>query len=261
MPYNDAQNDLPNTLKDRKTLKDLFADNYKYDVCIWDQDRLTRDGFQKFIDGVHNKLRDNHDNYDSFIFAFSGHGNELDIYLSDIKPYGRKELYQFFNGLNLPEMRSKPKILIVDACKGSEEAPLLAPGMAKSKSLDYKRVVPILHPDDGIVVFDSNSADYVSYDLPNGGALMQSVDKVLRRNKGRISLGDLERGIQKEIERIRVERRLNQILDCQKMGIGYRLYFWRSNGQPKISNGMLVVSGSIHYQNYFPMPVAICRTL
>ena len=226
-PYGQNKNNLPNTIVDRQGLQQLFEDHYGFKTLCLKQNRITLQDFQDFLYGVRHELYTNHQQYDAFILAFSGHGHQDTILLSDLKEYGRVDLYRYFNGLQCPKFKRKPKLLLIDACKGEEEAPLLKMGWMRemTKAAPSVGVQYPVHPDDNIVIFDSNSDGYVSYDFAKGGALMQSFIKVMRANSNKLLLDDMAKMIERDIKRIGRKSGTMQMLDCKLKGIDKRIYF------------------------------------
>ena len=205
-PYGSSENNLNGTLVERSLLKQLFEKEFGYKVIVpqnedgLDLNRVTRSDFVRFIEKVKNKYL-NTDEYDAFIFIFSGHGDQNTISLSDHKTkevhqgkYGRIKLYKYFNGLQCPSFKDKPKMLLFEACKGGDEAPDLNVARPNVVARAVENAAKLSQaPDDNIIVVDSNSDGYVSWDDKNGGFLLQSLIEVMSRRKSRMGLDEISK--------------------------------------------------------------------
>eukprot|EP01084_Bolivina_argentea_P242131 406296_1 len=205
-------------------LKTLFGNEFKYNVKCVTKDIVRHNDFDKLITEARNELYQNSSKYDVFIFAFSGHGNEDVIHLSDGCRYNRIELYKFFNGLNCKLFKDKPKLLIFDACKGMETAPQLK--YAKG-SLNVGNAPT--HPDDNIIILNANSDEYLSFDTKEGGVLIKALYNVLMNCKKMISLDDLIKCIDIEMKNIGQKINAIQTLQCIQHGIKKQIFFCKPN--------------------------------
>ena len=185
-------------------------------MCL-EQDKITRADFIKFIHSVRNHLFDNADKYDAFLLAFSGHGSQSGVYLSDGKQFGRVKLYKWFNGDNCIEFNDKPRVLLIDACKGNQKAKDLN---VVSKDMEELSVAP----DDNTVVFNSTTDEYVSWENGKGGAMMQSFIKVMKQ-KDTMPLHKISQKMSKEMKRVGKKMGTAQTLDFQQKGIDKDIYF------------------------------------
>ena len=57
------------------------------------------------------------DDYDAFIFIYSGYGYEKGIISSDDKKISFKTIKEYFIAEKIPNFKDKPKIYIIDACR------------------------------------------------------------------------------------------------------------------------------------------------
>merc|ERR1712013_525499 len=108
--------------------------------------------------------------YDALLIVFSGHGSGDSIKLSDGKFFSCHQLLSFFNGLNCPSKIEAPKIIILDACRGSSEADAIDVNIAQfsveeiiatPKGSDTKRQ---RQPNFSRFVFRSGTKPFVVYD-------------------------------------------------------------------------------------------------
>eukprot|EP01084_Bolivina_argentea_P089082 160818_1 len=232
---------LDNTVKDKESLIKLFENEYKYNVIYNKNDIVTYNDFDKYINEARSELYNNPQKYDAFIFAFSGHGTQESICLSDDKSYSRIDVYKFFNGLGCKPFSDKPKLLVFDACKGSKKAPQI-----NTKNPSNVCVYPS-HPDDNIIVFNANSDFYVSYDTNNGGLLIQSLHNVLKNNRNKICLDDMSKLIEFEMKKVckninnNGDNNIMQLLEKVERGITKKIYFCKD-----VSDSIITVTSKGH---------------
>ena len=221
-PYHSKQNNAPNTVADREGLIKLFRSHYRYAVDRLVQDRITLDDFKEFIKDVRAEMIQNHKKYDAFIFAFSGHGNEGSIQLSDGGGYGRVDIYKYFNAQNCPEFTDKLKLFLIDTCKGD--------GHAMKSSSRTRAVIRNgqefgvhcpTHQDSNIAIFSSNNQG------GGGGALISSFIKVMRANRHKLPLDKMKKYIQRNVRALSKMKNTKTmpLLDCEMMGIEKDIYF------------------------------------
>ena len=95
-----------------KGTKRQFGYNYKIEWTI--------DEIDDFIEQVLNTINDKENNFNGLIFIVSSHGEMDGVILdSECEEYQLAGLYAKFNNAACPKLVGKPKIFIVDACRGS----------------------------------------------------------------------------------------------------------------------------------------------
>ena len=99
-----------NKIKDIKSFDQSGKSNYKI--------RWTSDEIDLFLEKAKNKLKTKE--YDAFLLFISSHGDsEGTLYDSDCEEYQVSSILNRFNGENCIEMAFKPKLIFLDACRGS----------------------------------------------------------------------------------------------------------------------------------------------
>ena len=186
---------LPGTLEDRESLTDLFENEYKYETICSRQGVVCEDDFDELLTKARYRLHRDSKDFDVFILAFSGHGCQDALFLSDGTSYDRVDLYKFFDGKNCKPFTKKPKLFVIDACKGDHAAPRIK---VESKGTATTHT----HPDGNIVVLNANSDGYASYDHLKGGALIQSFKTVWMENEDKMSLNDMLMDINHRMDEI-----------------------------------------------------------
>lgn len=209
---------------DRNGLKELFEGEFEYKVMSLDRNRITKRDFVQFLNEVRAELHNNSANYDAFVFGFTGHGDRKHVILSDSRKYGRIDLYKFFNGENVFSFKDKPKLLLLQACKGATEAPNLNQSTLASP-MDVENDDVSQAPDDNIIVFDSNSDGYVSFINGGGGFLVQSFIKVMSRNKRRMQLDRIARMTTNEVKRLNQQMASAETMVFKQYGVTDEIYF------------------------------------
>ena len=212
---------------DRKGLMDLFQHHYQYTTLCLDQDRVSREEFTDFLWKCRVHLHRHCDEYDVFIFAFSGHGHQDAIMLSDGEHYPRIDLLRYFNGMNCSRFSRKPKVFILDACKGAMATPRLC-----TRNERATEGVGPLGPDDNIVVLEANTTGYVAYEFAqSGGVMMRSFIKVMRSNEHRMTLDDMAKLVQIEMDRIGRSTETKQTMEYGQRGMVRNVVLWTPSAE------------------------------
>ena len=223
--------DLAAAATDRKRLKKLCSEEFGFEVRSLDQDRVTESDFNDFIFSVRNELYQNANEYDAFIFSFTGHGYRDSICLSDNQVFDRMDLCKWFNGKNCRAFKNKPKILLLQACKGLQDAP----NINKQEIISMTGMnsgpesMPVA-PDDNIIIFESNIDGYSSYMDYNGGFMVQSFIKVMQRKQERIPLYRIK--LLMEIEMKQVNKKYDSVETFvrKEQGVKDVIYFCKASG-------------------------------
>jgi hypothetical protein len=83
-------------------------------------ENLKKEAMEKALISAKNKLAE--EDFKFAIVHISSHGDEICnlpvVYTSDGMPYYVIDIITLFNNKNLPEFAGKPKIFIIDACRG-----------------------------------------------------------------------------------------------------------------------------------------------
>ena len=67
-------------------------------------------------------LDDKNGDHDCLVFCILSHGYEKGIYCNDGQEMDFAEMREYFNGVNCPNLKGKPKLFYVQACQGSGQA-------------------------------------------------------------------------------------------------------------------------------------------
>ena len=119
-PVSDGSDDEKDDIKDNlnkniffneKGTKKQFGYNYKL--------RWTVEEIHEFINDVHNKINDKESNFDGLIFIISSHGEADGVLLdSEEEDYPLMNIFTRFDNHKCYKLCGKPRIFIIDACRG-----------------------------------------------------------------------------------------------------------------------------------------------
>ena len=132
---NSGFKDLSGVEKDMERLKDLFETTCKYRVIcnqvkknVFGQAKgfyLDKNSFERMLEKAKSELQksnnSNNNDYDGLIVVFSGHGYQDGIITSDGVKHDLRKIKQFFSAKNVPSLKDKTKIFIIDACRHEYE--------------------------------------------------------------------------------------------------------------------------------------------
>ena len=196
---------------DYKNMLDLFGKNYNYSVFFrtkLNQDKSKSNRYydfktrwdtneiRKFMDDA--RLECQIKKHDSLIFIVSCHGTKHNMILdSDGNKFALKRLFEYFNGNSCHYLIDKPKIFIIDCCRGNNVSqPAAADNDSKDdqKKTENEKIVLkqsdkslndlYFHCDSNFCFIFANTEGYATADgSKNGGFLIRNVKKVFNETK------------------------------------------------------------------------------
>jgi hypothetical protein len=119
------------------------------------------------------KLEQESRNFDTVILYYSGHGNDGVILGVDGGAVRLEDVAQFFNGNQLPDFVSKPKILVWDCCRGGQ------PNLATKGDDEH------FSPDSEIVHLFATTEAHVSYGGASNSLFTRALVETLRTSEDR----------------------------------------------------------------------------
>ena len=124
----DEDNNLLYCNKNNDKISKLTKRNYK---LHWKYDEI-----EDFVDGVARVASDSTNEHDGLLFFISSHGESDSVILdSECEEISLIQIFYPFFGEKSPYLLDKPKIFVVDACRGSMRAkPIQSPKTDKSKA-------------------------------------------------------------------------------------------------------------------------------
>ena len=129
----------------------------------------------------HNKSND------GLILCYSGHGTKTSIVLPNGHPVRLTDIYSIFDGKECVHLRDKPKILVLDCCRGkditdSHKAQInTVKHRGKVINKQHEWIHHLFHPSSGFATIYANCENYAVHDSQNGGNLMRSISKVFSK--------------------------------------------------------------------------------
>eukprot|EP01084_Bolivina_argentea_P007066 13305_1 len=174
--------DLPGVGKDLNKSVNLWNGFFNYDVNILtdkqkNDKKITLEDAQKFFNDVRYSLVKN--KHDSLICILGGHGHNDALITSDKQHYKLSALQDFFSCKAEPLFANKPKIFIVDVCRGGEIAPSV---QAPEETWTRWRGVgeKDIHPDSDISIIYSNTKKYQVPENDDGSVMMPCLSNVMQ---------------------------------------------------------------------------------
>lgn len=102
----------------------------KFDFEIENQPDLKKEDLQKELTGFRDEYLNSprhSKKYYCFVCVIMSHGNEKGIMTDDKQPISIDEITSYFKNKETPNFIGKPKIFIVQACRGSSVQPVITP--------------------------------------------------------------------------------------------------------------------------------------
>ena len=153
------------------------------------------------------QLRLNEISYDWFVYACSAHGNEGVIYGSDGEAVEIEDhIFSPFSNVQCPTMGPKPKIFIINACRGDGTNALIpdvVPGFAKDdtgpqiKVLSRKKVklVPKHKMSDRYVIYSAPPGMFSERDQKAGSPLLVTLKECMADYDGETHFKDITQDV------------------------------------------------------------------
>ena len=114
--FNNKDLNRPGAVIDKDRLQLLF-NNLLFEVTI--KEDLTS---QELVDAAIEFGAKDHENYNAFVFIVMSHGGDGDCILGvDGRETTVKNLMSEFHGGRCPSLKDKPKVFIIQACRGPQE--------------------------------------------------------------------------------------------------------------------------------------------
>lgn len=101
--------------KDVKSLETLFG---ALDFKVKTERNKSRNEILKILDDV---AHEDHSSYDCFVLWLMSHGKDGQFYGADGETVPIESVRDFFSNAQCPTLRSKPKLIFIQACRGREK--------------------------------------------------------------------------------------------------------------------------------------------
>uniref|UniRef100_A0A3P8R0I7 Uncharacterized protein n=1 Tax=Astatotilapia calliptera TaxID=8154 RepID=A0A3P8R0I7_ASTCA len=165
-------------------------------------------GYQVQIDDAltqfsqHKKLTQT----DSVFVTIMSHGDMGIISGTDSKAFKTEEIFQHLNAKNCPALVNKPKIIIIQACRGAErgsvDLPLQQPvhtDNIRALSENFTRAVRV-HIEKDFICFHSSTPHTVSYRSTSGSFFIQTLADVFNKWSHEYDIEELFRKVMQHFE-------------------------------------------------------------
>ena len=199
--------------------KTFGVQGFDYEIIENNKKTVNINDYLQLVSQAKNKLLSDK-SYDGFILIFSGHGSQSrDKYSSDIclsptnkNSHGenipiKKILDEFRNGSDGlgKTFLGKPRIFIIQACRGSENAQVIKDDSKTSvdstQGDNHKQPdLAQYNPDEDVILLQSTTQGYVSYrNEETGSYLITAVTEVLA-NQPNMSFDDVSYKIKQQVK-------------------------------------------------------------
>ena len=200
--------------QDLKVLKQLWKDKFNFTFISNDNKCVTKEDLNNKINDAKKLLLDppNGNKFDGFIFLFCGHGMKNKIVTSDGKRVEINTIQHAFSPKNIPLLKDKPKIYIIDAGRGERELPL----DERYKSDDSTQY----HPLSNTIAIYGNTLGYAV--MSNNSSLVQMITKEMIKSAHIQSFNQILRQTNTQYQK---NQHGIEIIDMETTSPGIDLYF------------------------------------
>ena len=204
----DLAADLPGVKKDVDRMEHLFSNVYNYDNVYKVKEGqqvnryyLSGRKIEERLIRARSIIVEYKVDHDAIILYFAGHGSETAIYGSDGDQIRISTLEQYFSNARLPGLAGKPKIIILDTCRGIQDAQSM--DESSRPSIFGYGIKKIRNRTDDIIVMNGSVKGYrVWENTENGGYFTQAFCQILSADRGRSTLSEMTAMINKRCSEI-----------------------------------------------------------
>jgi predicted RNA binding protein with dsRBD fold (UPF0201 family) len=170
------QKPLPGGEKDEEKLETLFA-ALGFEVKI--HQNLTA---EQIFDTVESYGAKHHSG--AFFFVILSHGTSIDnrpaVISTDNRAVVVNDLESLFYASNCNSLHGKPKIFLIDACRGSQEENIFTPVSTKTSSASLARLDSVATRSDSadFLIINAATNGYVAFATEKGSYLTQTFVEV-----------------------------------------------------------------------------------
>ena len=219
---------LPGCKVDKENMINLWKNQYKYDIMYNKKGRVDIEDLSELISECKAKLnkKKNKDVYDALFIIFSCHGNEQNVILSDGYKYQRDDILSRFNGKEIINMSNKPKIIIMDAGRGTRlEAPILNDNNNEEEEKEQQVMKGSCdrahHPYEGfILLYATTKGNQVPDDEMKGGNLIYTMYDIFGNDELIIKY-DVDRLVKKIQKKVKQLSDGFQCIEQRNLGIDF----------------------------------------
>ncbi|XP_062991949.1 caspase-6 [Elgaria multicarinata webbii] len=221
------------TLADRDNLKRSLTD-LGFEVKCFD-DLKAEDVLQN----VYNVATDQHDDVDCFVCIFLSHGEDDHVFAYDAK-IKIQSLTNMFRGDRCPSLVGKPKIFIIQACRGDKhDDPVLAHDAVDSMKdpesnetqVDAAAVYTLPAGADFLMCYSVAEGYYSHRETVNGSWYIQDLCEMIRKHGSSLEFTELLMLVNRKVSHRKVDvcRDINALgkkqIPCFASMLTKKLYF------------------------------------
>ncbi|XP_003221840.2 caspase-6 isoform X2 [Anolis carolinensis] len=154
---------------------------------------------EEVLQNIYNVSTDEHDDADCFLCVFLSHGEDDHVYAYDAK-IEIKSLTNMFKGDKCPSLVGKPKIFVIQACRGDKhDDPVIARDTVDSKKeldineteVDTAAVYTLPAGADFLMCYSVAEGYYSHRETINGSWYIQDLCEMLKRHGSSLEFTDL----------------------------------------------------------------------
>ncbi|KAL7982034.1 hypothetical protein Chor_001091 [Crotalus horridus] len=178
---------------------------------------------EEVLHNIHDVSTDKHEDADCFMCVFLSHGEDNHVYAYDAK-IQLQMLTSMFRGDKCPSLIGKPKIFIIQACRGDKhDEPVLARDTVDSvtdRSLDNETtfdaaaVYTLPAGADFLMCYSVAEGFYSHRETVNGSWYIQDLCEMIRKHGGSLEFTELLMLVNRKVS----HRRVDVCKDIQAIG-------------------------------------------
>ncbi|NWR52057.1 CASP6 protein, partial [Regulus satrapa] len=224
--------DRPGTMADRINLERSFKD-LGFEVRGFN-DLKAEDVWQKITEAS----KGDHSNADCFVCVFLSHGEDDHVYAYDDK-INIQKITDMFRGDECPSLVGKPKIFIIQACRGDKhddaviahDSPDNTESLVNETEVDAAGVYTLPAGADFIMCYSVAQGYYSHRDIVNGSWYIQDLCETLRKHGSSLEFTELLTVVNRKVSQrtVHMSRAINAIgkkqIPCFASMLTKKLYF------------------------------------
>ncbi|KAL5011825.1 hypothetical protein ScPMuIL_010376 [Solemya velum] len=137
--------------EDVSNLQKFFEGKLGFD--IWKESDRGKDELYRKLEGVKDYLAKSVNKYYCFFCVVMSHGDEKGIMTQDEEYFSMEDLFGFFDNKELPGFAGRPRVYIVQACRGKQTHPRIETDNKPTGNIPDVRVSSTSVPKESDIIF------------------------------------------------------------------------------------------------------------